>query len=141
MIEDERVCTWEAGMKKFEDDEEEYESDRLMKKGRERDGLAPSSPSRSPKRSVYYVKSPSRDFHDGDKSSSKQPSPMESPSHPSFGRHSMNSSASRFSGNFRSSSGRSGTISKRNNKGWHECNVIVEEGKYDDFEDKAYLDF
>ncbi|KAK3219792.1 hypothetical protein Dsin_013762 [Dipteronia sinensis] len=100
--------------------------------------LAPSSPSRSPKRPVYYVQSPSRDSHDGDKFSSMQPSPMESPSHPSFGRHSRNSSASRFSGIFRSSSGRKGTRPKRNDKGWPECNVIVEEGKYDDFEDKAY---
>lgn len=99
--------------------------------------LAPSSPSRSPKRPVYYVQSPSRDSHDGDKSSSMQPSPMESPSHPSFGRHSRNSSASRFSGIFRSSSGRKGTR-KRNDKGWPECNVIVEEGKYDEFEDKAF---
>ncbi|KAJ0075418.1 hypothetical protein Patl1_34277 [Pistacia atlantica] len=99
--------------------------------------LAPSSPSRSPKRPVYYVQSPSRDSHDGDKSSSLQPSPMESPSHPSFGRHSRNSSASRFSGIFRSSSGRKGTR-KRNDKGWPECNVILEEGKYDEFEDKAF---
>ncbi|OMO66697.1 Late embryogenesis abundant protein, LEA-14 [Corchorus olitorius] len=100
--------------------------------------LAPSSPSRSPKRPVYYVQSPSRDSHDGDKSSSMQPSPMESPSHPSsFGRHSRNSSASRFSGIFRSSSGRKGNR-KRNDKGWPECNVIMEEGSYDEFEDKAF---
>ncbi|KAL9460523.1 hypothetical protein AB3S75_003680 [Citrus x aurantiifolia] len=100
--------------------------------------LAPSSPSRSPKRPVYYVQSPSRDSQDGDKSSSLQPSPMESPSHPSFGRHSRNSSASRFSGIFRSSSGRKGTR-KRNDKGWPECNVILEEGKYDEFEDKGFV--
>ncbi|KAH7565227.1 hypothetical protein ACOSP7_020515 [Xanthoceras sorbifolium] len=100
--------------------------------------LAPSSPSRSPKRPVYYVQSPSRDSHDGDKSSSMQASPMESPSHPSFGRHSRNSSASRFSGIFRSSSGRKGTRPKRNDKGWPECNVILEEGKYDELEDKAF---
>ncbi|XWS16339.1 hypothetical protein CRYUN_Cryun34aG0076800 [Craigia yunnanensis] len=100
--------------------------------------LAPSSPSRSPKRPVYYVQSPSRDSHDGDKSSSLQPSPMESPSHPSsFGRHSRNSSASRFSGIFRSSSGRKGGR-KRNDKGWPECNVIMEEGSYDEFGDKAF---
>ncbi|XP_062156941.1 uncharacterized protein LOC133864576 [Alnus glutinosa] len=105
--------------------------------------LAPSSPSRSPKRPVYYVQSPSRDSHDGDKSSSMQAtpiynnSPMESPSHPSFGRHSRNSSASRFSGIFRSSSGRKGNR-KRNDKGWPECNVILEEGSYDDLEDKAF---
>ncbi|KAI8016926.1 hypothetical protein LOK49_LG04G02682 [Camellia lanceoleosa] len=101
--------------------------------------LAPSSPSRSPKRPVYYVQSPSRDSHDGDKSSSMQAtpnynSPIESPSHPSFGRHSRNSSSSRFSGIFRSSSGRKGGR-KRNDKGWPECNVILEEGKYDEFDD------
>jgi len=105
--------------------------------------LAPSSPSRSPKRPVYFVQSPSRDSHDGDKSSSMQPSPMESPSHPSYGRHSRNSSASRFSGIFRSSSGRKSGSRKRNDnkgwndKGWPECNVIMEEGNYDD-EDKAF---
>ncbi|KAJ4958529.1 hypothetical protein NE237_025640 [Protea cynaroides] len=98
--------------------------------------LAPSSPSRSPKRPVYYVQSPSRDSHDGDKSSSMQAtpvynSPMESPSHPSYGRHSRASSASRFSGTFRSSSGRK-VNRKRNDKGWPECDVIQEEGTYDD---------
>ena len=99
--------------------------------------LATSSPSRSsPKRAAYFVQSPSRDSHDGDKSSSMQPtpnfnSPMESPSHPSYGRHSRNSSSSRFSGIFRSSSGRKGG-KRRNDKGWPECNVIVEEGDYDD---------
>ncbi|ONI15899.1 hypothetical protein PRUPE_3G068000 [Prunus persica] len=102
--------------------------------------LAPSSPSRSPKVPVYYVQSPSRDSHDGDKSSSMQAtpiynnSPMESPSHPSFGRHSRNSSASRFSGIFRSSSGRKGGRKPRNDKGWPECKVIMEEGAYDDFD-------
>ncbi|KAF8388980.1 hypothetical protein HHK36_025664 [Tetracentron sinense] len=101
--------------------------------------LAPSSPSRSPKRPVYYVQSPSRDSHDGDKSSSMQAtpvynSPMESPSHPSFGRHSRASSASRFSGPFRSSSGRKGN-QKRNDKGWPECNVIVEEGAYNEIDE------
>ncbi|KAL3528740.1 hypothetical protein ACH5RR_008062 [Cinchona calisaya] len=105
--------------------------------------LAPSSPSRSPKRPVYFVQSPSRDSHDGDKSASMQPtpsfnSPVESPSHPSFGRHSRNSSASRFSGIFRSSSGRKGGR-KRNDKGWPECDVILEEGKYDEFDnDKGF---
>ncbi|KAJ8452057.1 hypothetical protein Cgig2_016638 [Carnegiea gigantea] len=98
--------------------------------------LAPSSPSRSPKRPIYYVQSPSRDSHDGDKSASLQAtpmynSPMESPSHPSMGRHSRNSSASRFSGFLRSSSGRKGSR-RRNDKGWPECNVIMEEGKYED---------
>ncbi|KAI3759681.1 hypothetical protein L6452_07676 [Arctium lappa] len=102
--------------------------------------LAPSSPSRSPKRPVYFVQSPSRDSQDGDKSSSIQAtpnfrSPMESPSHPSVGRHSRNSSSSRFSGIFRSHSGRK-VGRKRNDKGWPECNVIVEEGKYDEYDDE-----
>lgn len=105
--------------------------------------LAPSSPSRSPKRPVYYVQSPSRDSHDGDKSSSMQAtpvynSPMESPTHPSFGRHSRSSSGSRFSGTFWSSSGRKGNRKRVNDKGWPECNVIQEEGSYDDLdEDKG----
>ncbi|MFS8000181.1 hypothetical protein Hanom_Chr12g01175321 [Helianthus anomalus] len=105
--------------------------------------LAPSSPSRSPKRPVYFVQSPSRDSQDGDKSSSIQAtpnfrSPMESPSHPSVGRHSRNSSSTRFSGIFRSQSGRK-VHRKRNDKGWPECNVIVEEGKYDEYEgDKRF---
>ncbi|XP_008795060.2 uncharacterized protein LOC103710911 [Phoenix dactylifera] len=105
--------------------------------------LAPSSPPRSPKRPVYYVQSPSRDSHDGDKSSSMQAtpvynSPMESPTHPSFGRHSRTSSASRFSGTFWSSSGRKGNRKRVNDKGWPECNVIQEEGSYDDLdEDKG----
>lgn len=101
--------------------------------------LAPSSPSRSPKRPVYYVQSPSRDSHDGDKSSSMQPSPAESPSHPSFGRHSRNSSASRFSGIFRSSSGRKGWRNKKNEKGWPECKVIMEEGAYDELDDEGFI--
>ncbi|KAI9109548.1 hypothetical protein K1719_018668 [Acacia pycnantha] len=105
--------------------------------------LVSSSPSRSPKQPVYYVQSPSRDSHDGDKSSSMQAtpisnSPMESPSHPSFGRHSRNSSASRFSGIFRSSSGRKGGSRKRNDKGWPECNVIMEEGEYDELRELAF---
>lgn len=105
--------------------------------------LAPSSPSRSPKRPLYYVQSPSRDSHDGDKSSSMQAtpisnSPMESPSHPSsIGRHSRASSASRFSGPFRSSSGRKGNKKRVNDRGWPECNVILEEGAYDDLEDEG----
>ncbi|KAK1395728.1 hypothetical protein POM88_005591 [Heracleum sosnowskyi] len=60
------------------------------------------------------------------KSSSKK-----SPSYPSYGRHSRNSSFSRFLGIFRPSLGKKGG-KKSNDKGWPECNVIVEEGDYDD---------
>ncbi|XP_057542421.1 uncharacterized protein LOC130820892 [Amaranthus tricolor] len=105
--------------------------------------LAPSSPTRSPKRPIYYVQSPSRDSQDGEKSASLQAtpmynSPMESPSHPSMGRHSRNSSASRFSGVFRSSSGRKGGSRRRNEKGLPECNVILEEGHYDGLDGKGF---
>ncbi|KAH7658322.1 hypothetical protein IHE45_17G080500 [Dioscorea alata] len=102
--------------------------------------LAASSPPRSPKRAVYYVQSPSRDSHDGDKSSSMQAtpvynSPMESPTHPSYGRHSRASSASRFSGTF----GFKGSRKRLNEKGWPECNVIQEEGSYDDLDEDRGL--
>ncbi|KAF6176368.1 hypothetical protein GIB67_011157 [Kingdonia uniflora] len=99
--------------------------------------LAPSSPSRSPKRAVYFVQSPSRDSQDGDKSSMSMHatpvfnSPMESPLHPSFGRHSRASSVSRFSGPFKSSSGRK-VQRKRNEKGWPECPAIMEERDVDE---------
>lgn len=84
--------------------------------------LAPSSPPRSPKRgggvgvggANYYVQSPSRESHDGGyKSSSMQATPVynspnESPSHPSYGRHSRSSSVSRFSGTLRDGARKSG---------------------------------
>lgn len=106
--------------------------------------LAPSSPPRSPKRPVYYVQSPSRYSNDEDKSTSMQNtpvynSPMESPSHPSIGRHSRTSSASRFSGIFRSSSGRKVREKRMNEKGWPECKVIQEEGPYDDLHEDRGL--
>lgn len=91
----------------------------------------------SPKRAVYYVQSPSRDSNDdGDKSSSAHAtpafnSPMDSPSHPSYDRHSRASSASRFSGNFRSGSGGKPNR-KRNDNGWPNCDVIQEEGNNDE---------
>ncbi|GMP27968.1 hypothetical protein CsSME_00003718 [Camellia sinensis var. sinensis] len=64
--------------------------------------LAPSSPTRSPRRPVYYVQSPSRDSsHDGEKTtnsfhSTPIISPMGSP-----GRHSRDSSSTRFSGSLK----------------------------------------
>ncbi|CAL5036950.1 unnamed protein product [Urochloa decumbens] len=112
--------------------------------------LAASSPPRSPKRgggggggpgggNNYYVQSPSRESHDGGyKSSSMQATPVynspnESPSHPSYGRHSRSSSVSRFSGNLRKGgAGAGGERKALNDKGWPECNVIEEEGPYED---------
>lgn len=106
--------------------------------------LAPSSPTRSPRRPVYYVQSPSRDSHDGEKTttsfqSTPVLSPMGSPphSHSSVGRHSRESSTSRFSGSLKPGSrkispndpARAGT---KGSKGWKECAVIEEEGLLED---------
>ncbi|CAA0829151.1 Unknown protein [Striga hermonthica] len=65
----------------------------------EETSLAPSSPNRA----VYYVQSPSRDSHDGEKTtnsfhSTPILSPMASP-----GRHSRDSSSTRYSGSHKSS--------------------------------------
>jgi hypothetical protein len=56
-------------------------------------------------------------------------SPNESPSHPSFGRHSRASSVSRFSGVVRA--GKGSDLKAVNAKGWPECSVIEEEGSYE----------
>ncbi|XP_042402354.1 uncharacterized protein LOC121992210 [Zingiber officinale] len=76
--------------------------------------LALSSPPRSPRRPVYYVQSPSRDSHDGEKTatsfhSTPALSPTASPprhSHSSVGPHSRDSSSSRFSGSIKPGRGR-----------------------------------
>ena len=93
--------------------------------------LAPSSPPRSPPRTrpVYYVQSPSRDSHDGDKTatsvhSTPALSPMASPrhSHSSVGR---DSSSSRFSGHPKRSGSKAGDKAAGRKgapqgKGWQE---------------------
>ncbi|KAK4751434.1 hypothetical protein SAY87_004916 [Trapa incisa] len=110
--------------------------------------LAPSSP-RSPRRPVYYVQSPSRDSHDGEKTatslhSTPALSPSASPphSHSSLGRHSRQSSSTRFSGSIKPGSRKiipnDGSRSNRKggsgggDKQWKECTVIEEEGLLDD---------
>ncbi|OAY50949.1 uncharacterized protein LOC110615028 [Manihot esculenta] len=103
--------------------------------------LAPSSPTRSPRRPVYYVQSPSRDSHDGEKTatslhSTPVLSPMGSPphSHSSIGRHSRESSSSRFSGSLKPGSRKispndgSRGAQRKGQKQWKECAVIEEEG-------------
>lgn len=109
--------------------------------------LAPSSPTRSPRRQVYYVQSPSRDSHDGEKTttsfhSTPVLSPVGSPphSHSSVGRHSRESSTSRFSGSLKpgsrkispNDSSRDGH--RKGQKPWKECDVIEEEGLLEDEE-------
>ncbi|MBA0798051.1 hypothetical protein Gohar_008688, partial [Gossypium harknessii] len=110
--------------------------------------LAPSSPTRSPRRPVYYVQSPSRDSHDGEKTttsfhSTPVISPMGSPphSHSSMGRHSRESSSSRFSGSLKPGSRKispndapSRGAHRKGNKQWKECDVIEEEGLLEDEE-------
>ncbi|KAK0576950.1 hypothetical protein LWI29_025736 [Acer saccharum] len=109
--------------------------------------LAPSSPTRSPRRPVYYVQSPSRDSHDGEKTttsfhSTPVISPMGSPphSHSSVGRHSRESSSSRFSGSLKPGSRKispndaSRGGQSKGQKPWKECDVIEEEGLLDDEE-------
>ncbi|GAB4852189.1 hypothetical protein Ancab_016380 [Ancistrocladus abbreviatus] len=112
--------------------------------------LATSSPTRSPpRRPVYYVQSPSRDSHDGEKTttsfqSTPVLSPMGSPphSHSSVGRHSRESSSTRFSGSLKpgsrkispnDASGRgAGSGGRKGQKPWKECDVIEEEGLLED---------
>lgn len=115
--------------------------------------IAPSSPTRSPRRPVYYVQSPSRDSHDGEKTttsfhSTPVLSPMGSPphSHSSVGRHSRESSSSRFSGSLKpgsrkispnDASGRGANT--KGHKQWKECDVIEEEGLLEDEERRKGL--
>ncbi|XP_031473852.1 uncharacterized protein LOC116246231 [Nymphaea colorata] len=108
--------------------------------------LAASSPTRSPpRRPVYYVQSPSRDSHDGEKTSLQSTpvlSPMGSPphSHSSLGRHSRESSTSRVSGSLKSGSrkisphdcnGRGG----KGGKPWRNIPAIEEEGLLEEEEE------
>ncbi|KAI3513286.1 hypothetical protein L1887_20615 [Cichorium endivia] len=86
--------------------------------------LVPSSPLRSPKRPIYFVQSPSRDSQAGDKSSSIQATPNFRIDFPGFSGHIP---GGKFIGK--------GTIKA----GQPECNVIVEEGKYDEYNDEKRL--
>ncbi|XP_062184026.1 uncharacterized protein LOC133887981 [Phragmites australis] len=96
--------------------------------------LAPSSPPRSPPRGrpVYYVQSPSRDSHDGEKTatsvhSTPALSPMASPLH--------SSSSSRFSGHPKRKADKApGRKGAPPGKGWQEIGIIEEEGLLDDEE-------
>lgn len=97
--------------------------------------LAPSSPNRA----VYYVQSPSRDSHDGEKTTNSfHSTPILSPAG-SPGRHSRDSSSTRFSGSLKPGSQKSSNGSRRHNhqrkiaeKQWKEFDAIEEEGLLDD---------
>lgn len=115
--------------------------------------LAPSSPTRSPRRPVYYVQSPSRDSHDGEKTttsfqSTPVISPMGSPphSHSSLGHHSRESSSTRFSGSLKPGSRKispndaaRGGGNRKGQKPWKEFEMIEEEGLLDGDEHRKSL--
>ncbi|XP_057504255.1 uncharacterized protein LOC130787818 [Actinidia eriantha] len=107
--------------------------------------LATSSPPRSPpRRPAYYVQSPSRDSHDGEKTATTASfhstpvlSPAGSPPHShssssAVGRHSRESSSSRFSIGSRKISP-ADAAGKHHRKG-QKCDVIEEEGLLEDEE-------
>lgn len=108
--------------------------------------VAPSSPDNN-RRPAYFVQSPSRDSHDGEKTttmsfqSTSVLSPADSPphSHSSVGHHSRESSSSRFSGSLKPGSRKinpndagSGRNTGKTRKSWKECDVIEEEGLLED---------
>ncbi|KAK1422035.1 hypothetical protein QVD17_24877 [Tagetes erecta] len=89
-----------------------------------------SSPTRSPRRPVYYVQSPSRDSHDGEKTSNSfHSTPVLSPTG-SPGRHSRNSSSTRYSGSLRPGSRKASQQLRKGEKGGFDA--IDEENIVDD---------
>ncbi|KAK8517528.1 hypothetical protein V6N13_127699 [Hibiscus sabdariffa] len=111
----------------------------LSKTDSEVSSLSQSSPARSPRRQMYYVQSPSRDSHDGEKTtnsfnSTPVLSPMGSPPHShsnsSLGPHSSReSSSTRLSGSLKPHRKHDGSRKARNNKQpWKAFDVIEEEG-------------
>ncbi|XP_022751261.1 uncharacterized protein LOC111299976 [Durio zibethinus] len=95
-----------------------------------------SSPARSTRRQVYYVQSPSRDSHDGEKTTNSfQSTPVLSPtgspphshSNSSLGPHSSReSSSTRLSGSLKPHRKHEG--SRKGHKPWKEFDAIEEEG-------------
>lgn len=113
----------------------------LAKTDSEVSSLTPSSPTRSPssRRPVYYVQSPSRDSHDGEKTtnsfhSSPVLSPMGSPPHShsnsSLGPHSRDSSSTRFSASVKPGSRK--PANHKIPKPWKRFDAIEEERLLDD---------
>ncbi|KAI3521010.1 hypothetical protein L1887_10467 [Cichorium endivia] len=93
--------------------------------------LTASSPTRSPRRPVYYVQSPSRDSHDGEKTTNSfHSTPVLSPSG-SPSRQSRNSSSTRYSGSLRPGS-RKGSQQQHHRKGEKGFDAIEEEGFNDE---------
>ncbi|KDP31944.1 hypothetical protein JCGZ_12405 [Jatropha curcas] len=116
-------------------------STHLSKTDSEVSSLTHSSPTRSsstPRRPVYYVQSPSRDSHDGEKTTnsfhstpvlSPAGSPPHSHSNSSLGPHSRESSSTRFSGSLKPH--RKTSERKVSRKPWKAFDAIEEEGLLD----------
>ncbi|XP_059459134.1 uncharacterized protein LOC132188641 [Corylus avellana] len=114
----------------------------LAKTDSEVSSLSQSSPGRSPRRPVYYVQSPSRDSHDGEKTtnsfqSSPVLSPMGSPPHShsnsSLGPHSRESSSTRFSASLKPGSRKNIGSQRKGWKPWKDqFDSIEEEGLLND---------
>ncbi|GAY52375.1 hypothetical protein CUMW_141290 [Citrus unshiu] len=111
-------------------------SAQLSKTDSEASSLSQSSPIRSPRRPVYYVQSPSRDSHDGEKTtnsfhSTPVLSPMGSPPHShsnsSLGPHSSRESSS--SASLKPQHHRKNE--RKSRKPWKEFDAIEEEGLLD----------
>ncbi|GFQ04396.1 hypothetical protein PHJA_002583500, partial [Phtheirospermum japonicum] len=118
--------------------------------------LAPSSPDHN-RRPVYYVQIPSRDSHNGEKTNMTSfhstpviGSPMGSPPHSNsfVGRHSRESSTSRFSGSLKPGSRKispndAGSAGRGHQKcgaeNWKEFDVTEEEGLLEDDESRKGL--
>lgn len=112
--------------------------------------LAPSSPDHN-RRPVYYVQSPSRDSHDGEKTTSFHStpvlSPMASPPHSnsSIGRHSRESSTSRYSGSLKPGSTKilpnddGSAARKKGRKIPKDWEIIEEEGLLDDQDNRKQI--
>ncbi|KAL5556992.1 hypothetical protein UlMin_039228 [Ulmus minor] len=115
----------------------------LAKTDSEVSSLSQSSPSRSPtRRPVYYVQSPSRDSHDGEKTTnsfhstpvlSPTGSPPHSHSNSSLGPHSRESSSTRFSGSRKHHSN-----GGSNRKGWRPWKDL--ENQFVSIEEEGLLD-
>ncbi|XP_008241489.1 PREDICTED: uncharacterized protein LOC103339911 [Prunus mume] len=113
----------------------------LAKTDSEVSSLSQSSSARSPRRAAYYVQSPSRDSHDGEKTtnsfnSSPVLSPMGSPPHShsnsSLGPHSRESASTRFSGS-RSKNHHGGGSHRKGWRPWKDqFGSIEEEGLLND---------
>lgn len=115
----------------------------LSKTDSEVSSLTQSSPTRSPRRQVYYVQSPSRDSHDGEKTtnsfhSTPVLSPMGSPPHShsnsSLGPHSSReSSSTRLSASLKPHRNKHDSHHhKAGRKPWKEFDAIEEEALLDD---------